>query len=296
MGASAFPRLCPARYSPWSKGRYEVAPNLRPFGTDFGNGVLDQRLFQFDSDWLKYFESKQAAIAENPSKYIARRDLREPVERAVTDLMLERLLHEWPELFIQDGGQVRFLPTDTQLEPDLGRLCLYLQEDLAVVVKEDNRDWIAYIHVCHPSHWLPTEKIGLSFFESHVPIPGFEKVNAAAGAMVESIITRGPFVRFVWGLESDAQLNHHPIAAPGRDQTEWYGRQFDKALFVRVERQVLWPLPEVSAALFTIRPIVYDADSIRQEPESWSLLVQAVYSMSPEARAYKGIPTGLKLT
>jgi hypothetical protein len=175
----------------------------------------------------------------------------------------------------------------------LDGICRFVQEDLAIVVRDEARDWIAYINVCNPSHWLPTEKIGLSFFDAHVPVPGFERVNAAAKAMVDSMIHRGPFVRFVWGLESDDQLNHHPVPPVGRDQAVWYGRRFDEGLFVRVERQVLWPLPEVSAALFSIRPIVYSAESVRADAIAWEKLVQAVQGMSAEALAYKGIPEGL---
>jgi hypothetical protein len=92
----------PARYKPWLKGVYEVAPNLRPFGTDFGNGELDQKLFQFDSDWPRYLESKRAALEEDPSKYVARLDLPPEVETAVVALMGSRLLEEWPS-FVPPG-------------------------------------------------------------------------------------------------------------------------------------------------------------------------------------------------
>jgi hypothetical protein len=180
-----------------------------------------------------------------------------------------------------------------QIAPTLENIFIHLQEDVAIVAKDASRDWIAYVNVCNPSHWLPTEKIGLSFFDAHTPVPGFERINAAAGAIVDSMIGRRPYVRFVWGLESDDQLNHHPVAPPGIDQDLWYGRQFQKGLFVRVERQVLWPLPEVSSALFFIRPYIYPAAKVKESNEEWEQLIKAYRSMSPAARRYKGLPEGL---
>jgi hypothetical protein len=272
------------------KGVYEVAPNLRPFGTDFGNGDLDRKLFQFDRERPRYLASKGAALAEDPSKYVARCSLHPDLAAAASDLIVSKLLEDWPDFVELQGDSLYFNDVRLSCGLDLDSLCRFLQEDIALVSVEEGRDRISYVNVCNPSHWLPTEKVGLSFFEAHLPVPGFERVNAASGAMVDAMVNRGPFVRFVWGLESDDQLNHHPVAPTGCDQERWYGRRFDEGLFVRVERQVLWPLPAVSAALFTIRPIVYPACLVKENGHSWHQLLQAVESMSPAARQYKGLP------
>jgi hypothetical protein len=56
---------------------------------------------------------------------------------------------------------------------------------------------------------------------------------------------------------------------------------------VRVERQVTWGLPEASAAVFLIRTYLTEASELTAEDRS--ALRAGVLSMSPEARAYKGI-------
>ena len=58
----------PASYFSTGKGVYEVAPGLRPFGTSFGNGELDQKVFQFDQEFSRYRENKIACLSENARK------------------------------------------------------------------------------------------------------------------------------------------------------------------------------------------------------------------------------------
>jgi len=94
----------------------------------------------------------------------------------------------------------------------------------------------------------------------------------------------------VWGVESDDRLNHHPEAPPGFDQEEWWGRQFQNGRFwVRTERQTIWPLSHVGAALFTIRVNLVSDSVVLADPTLRSSLVAGLNSMSPEARRYKGV-------
>jgi hypothetical protein len=72
-----------------------------------------------------------------------------------------------------------------------------------------------------------------------------------------------------------------------------FGSSLDPAeipLFLRVERQTTWGLPEVDAALFAIRVYIYDTDEIfRALPERREILAAAIRSMSPASRIYKGL-------
>ena len=97
-------------------------------------------------------------------------------------------------------------------------------------------------------------------------------------------------MRFVWGVESDDRLNHHPEPPPGSDPEQWHGRLFDKGRFwVRTERQCVWGLPEVNAALFTIRVGYVPDDEVLANYTLRTSLRAAVKSMSAEAREYKGL-------
>jgi hypothetical protein len=173
---------------------------------------------------------------------------------------------------------------------------MQIQADLALIVRGPaGTDFNAAIHLCAPSHWAAADKIGKSFFESHAPIPGFNAVNAAASRLVDTLITKGPLVRFVWGVESDDRLNHHPVAPLGEDQKEWDGRLFDRGRFwVRTERQTTLGLPEVDATLFYIHVQTVPDTLVLQSPELTDALRAGLLSMSPEARRYKGVEPGFE--
>jgi hypothetical protein len=102
----------------------------------------------------------------------------------------------------------------------------------------------------------------------------------------------GPQVRFVWGISGDDRLNHHPEPPPGIPREEWPRAPFRTGgppFHLRVERQVLWPLPEVGASLFAIRVSFWRAEEIAADPRKRELLRRGLLSMSPESRRYKGV-------
>lgn len=285
------------RYTPWTKGAYEVAPALRPFGSDFGNGEWDRKLFQIDADFPRYAENKRNALRERRGKYVRAFRLSRAVERAAVDLIVTRLAEDYPERF-EAGyeGETRTLSegerqwvfttpgrgTESQALDLLARM---VPEDLAIVSVEDSVDWVSYLHLCSPSHWAAEQKVGRSFFDVHEPIPGFERVNAASAGLVDAMVNKGPYVRFVWGVESDDLLNHHPEEPPGRDFSQGH-------FWVRTERQVVWGMPEVGAALFTIRVGFVPDNEVLADEGLRTSLISALESMTPEAREYKGLTQG----
>ncbi len=281
--------LSPAQYQPWGRGVYDVAPGLKPFGTDFGNGRLDQALFQMDSEFPRFRASKLACMEERASKYRVESQLDPVVASAAAESIARSLCADWPELFTREGDLLNCAATGENVAVTLDDLLLQVSEDVAIVQVEDGVDWISYLNLCSPSHWAAESKIGSSFFKTHLPIPGFERVNAAAGAMVDSMVRRGPYVRFVWGVESDDRPNHHPVPPPGQDPAEWHGRQFEKGWTVRFERQVVWGLPEVNAALFVIRVGLVPPVNVMAAQGSFEALCSAVRSMSPASLEYKGL-------
>jgi len=261
------------KYAPWTKGRYEVAPGLRPLGTDFGNGEWDQKIFQLDETAPRLIEAKIQTLQERETKYHQEHDLKKEVKAAAEALIRHHLKIEEPQA--------------------LDELALLVPEDIAIVATDGQKDWLAYAHLCAPSHWSPEEKIGKSFAAVHQPIPGFERTAAVADRMVQTMTQSGPFVRFVWGMESDDRPNHHPEAPRGIDQAEWWGRQFQERqrFFVRVERQCLLPMPGVNASLFTIRLSWWTMEEILANEPLKTPLVKALQGMSEAERQYKGIDT-----
>ena len=111
-----------------------------------------------------------------------------------------------------------------------------------------------------------------------------------AEAIVNSIVNKGPFLRFAWGLKPEDKLNQHPRPCLSSAAKQATTNRFDPrhpSLFLRVERQVSWPFPEQQAALFTIRTYHTDCHEIREDREKNDKLVSALESMTKEQLKYK---------
>jgi hypothetical protein len=309
-----------ACYFPLDKGRYEVKPGLLPFGTSFGNGKADEQVFQIDSNFPYYRQMKLVARGESLNKYYQTYNYSPAVGSAITRLIIARLSLEYPQLFHYEilgkhkgvfhsniTGETLYLDANWQLQELQTRqnpvfpayasifdaLASQVQEDLVVVCRDVNsNNWVSAIHLCYPNHWAAESKIGQDFATVHAPVAGIEKINQRAKAMVHTMIAGKPMVRFAWGLSTDTRLNHHPEPPPHIPVTQWYGRQFNlqhPRLYLRIERQVIWGLPEYDAALFTIRTYFRDCAAIKEDDKMRKQLYAALESMSPESLVYKGL-------
>lgn len=305
-----------AQYFPIERGVYEVAPGLRPLGTDFGNGGLDHKIFQIEPDFGRFRANKLECRKERLGKYRVERDLPAETAREATLFILRRLPQEWPDLFRllenDEGFQLFCEHTGDRIRTDrdghllafegdvtpapvetLDALSLQIAEDFALLARRDRVDRLAYLNLCSPSHWSAEDKIGMNFSDVHRPIPGIDRILRTADNMVEAMISKGPFVRFVWSFVTDDRLNHHPSAPEGWDQAAWKGRSFDGSLDnpfrLRIERQITHGLPTVESALFTIKVSFWTGLEIKEDATKKSQLLSALRSMTPESRVYKGV-------
>lgn len=174
----------------------------------------------------------------------------------------------------QAGDQPQNLPKDRPQDPPL--------------------DWLSALHLCAPSHWGAEEKIGGNFHDVHKPVPGIQLILDQSSKFVDAMITKSPMTRGVWGFGSDDRLNHHPVAPHGIDVTEWTGRKFNmnrkpSPFVLRIERQAIWGLPQVNAALFSIHVYFIEGCNIRSNPIWRDLAIHAVESMSKASLKYKGL-------
>lgn len=306
----------PAVYFPPERGRYEVVPGLHKLGHDFGNGARDAQIIQLDDQWARYRAEKLRARGERPGKYVRAAGLNPRARRAAAFQIVQRLLKEYPQYFTlkdlpgNEGllhgaltGETLRLDEDLNLlavsgggaepayEDALDALACQVQEDVAITELADDGDRLVYLHLCFPNHWSAEEKIGKDFLSVHEPVPHFGKIAARHRPLLESLVNKGPFVRFAWGLAGDTRLNHHPEPPVGEaDAAMWQGRAFDPSrprLYLRVERQTLVPLPQARAFIFTIR--TYFEDVAAFDPARRTALREAVASMSDAALRYKGL-------
>lgn len=274
----------------------------------------DALVFQIDNAYEKYLYNKQCCRKENMQKYYCENTLWTKTISAINWFIINKLLKEYPQYFViekdhddyrllnkRTGETMRWNLHNQQLAGDryislFDGLCCQVQEDMAVCQLNREEDWLAAIHLCAPNHWAPEDKIGKPFDAVHAPVADMEKTTRHYSKMLESIVHKGPFTRFAWGIATDTRLNHHPAAPPGADADEWHGRKTtgtDTKFYVRTERQNLIGFPGVNAFLFTIRTYFYDTDTLEQYEKI--ALSEALDSMSEATLAYKGLTDKVKL-
>lgn len=162
---------------------------------------------------------------------------------------------------------------------------LACSDDL-VVLRRDGAGVLAaeLLAVCFPSGWPPRLRAGASLLELHAPVADGERLQRAAPALSEALLSKGPLRQHIWGLDPDGRLDRDPSApdAPTgpvpADPAAWW---------LRVERQTSVPLPALERALFTIRPYLVPLTAL--SADRCAVLADAVASMGAEARRYKGI-------
>jgi hypothetical protein len=310
---AALPRPC--RYFPLRQGRYDIKPGLFAFGTDFGNGEADRKLVQVDDQYAAYRREKLAARKESLPKYYRTAGVASALIHRVAEFLIQRAAADQPDHFrlTQD---VRGLRLDCRLSGEIlsfrnglarneaqgnsaavrpgyvdafDAIACQLQEDLAVVTFDPNGpDTLRALHLCLPNYWSAEEKIGRGFAQIHAPVPGMAKTYPKPDHILRAMSSKGPCVRFVWGLVTDPRLNHHPHPPPNVPTWRWHGRDFNHArprMYLRVERQVLWGLGD--AALFLIRTYLSDCDALEREEREH--LYTAIAGMTEAQLRYKGL-------
>lgn len=270
----------PARYFPVKPGPLRMRASLQQLGTDFGNGAADGSYFQIDDEYDRYLHEKRACSRAGVPRYrrhgwLAGTGSQQQAHEAVLQWMRDTLHREHPQGMARRPGDETYLSAYDEITRNL-------QEDLVVVQrKPEGGDEVIMAHVCFPSGWRSDRILGRSFMEIHAPVPGFVDVAAAAASMVDAMVDRGPYVRFVWSLCADDYLDHHPDQGQRR---AWDDE--DAAGWLRVERQVTVPFPGVQASLFIIRTYLYPFASLSAAQRA--TLASAVEQMPAEVRRYKG--------
>ncbi len=300
----------PKRYFPLAHGRYDVAAGLSPLGAD--------PVFEIDQDYFNYISEKHRSRSEDLDKYFPMsHELDEPTRLKVTRFLYNKLAQEHPQHFsleqtvsgynftsklleekitfdnqFQITGHVQKLKVphhNAKYRCALDAFACQVQEDFSIWkrdLSEPSKEWLAMIHLCFPNHWAAEDKIGKTFNNVHAPVAGFGRLAKASDTLVDSMVARGPFYRFAWGVATDTILNHHPHSPYGP------GRAFNlqkPELYLRIERQTLTPFPDVGASLFTIRSYFLDCTQLRIDDGEVNALISAIDSMSPESLVYKGL-------
>lgn len=314
----------PTLYRPFLSGTYTVSAGLYRLGAQrlpwLEEPRAEEHTFALDRDYPRFVASKVGAHRRALHEYAGEAGLTPELREAGLTFVARTLAAESDGVMTWDGRTFRHLALGWAADLDLRRgsvealdrfaaplgdlvaavtpvnaldfLGLNAPEDLALLARDPRtgQDWLAAAHVLSPQHWDPRDKLGRDFVAVHAPVAGSGPMNAAAPRLVDAVITRGPFVRFAWGVAMDDRLDHHPAAPPGADRAA--STRFDPdGAFLRVERQTLTGFPDVHGALFTIRPYTYPLREAVAHPAHARALAAALRSMTPEQVTYKGLGT-----
>ena len=261
-------------YFPIKAEPLRMRAGLFRFGTDFGNGEADRRFFPRDEASPHYLAEKARVLARHPERSAV----------SVRSYAEQRCLvaaEAWLQQALEREGQAALarLPL-----PELGG---ELVEDLAVLhVDETGADRAILVHACFPSGWRPEQIVGQSFAKIHARVPAFEAVAHKAESLTFAMVSRGPYVRFVWTISADAELDHHP--EHGR-RALWSAHT--PRGYLRVERPTTVPLPLESGSIFLIRTYLYGFEELGLEQRA--VLASALEQLPPAVVRYKQLAAAL---
>jgi len=263
----------PARYFLVRDTPLRMEAGLLRHGTDLGNGPADALFFQLD-DQLERYRAAKRAIPVSRHALLARDAEERRIQAAALDWLRATLAREHPTLLLELGQDAA--------HAGLTALVELVQEDLVVLRRlPDGGSAAIAVLVSSPSGWRPERIHGASFGTIHGPVPDFAKHPQAERSMVDAMVERGPYVRFVWTVSADDALDHHPEEG---HRAPW---RVDEPGFLRVERQTTVPLPGLGAAIFLIRVYLYAFTDLSAEQRA--TLARALEAMPPHVAAYKGI-------
>jgi len=289
----------PAIYFPIIDGHYSTRAGLSRFGDDIGNGKQDAQLFQFDNTYTLYRNNKLAIRDQSIDHYVCTDTTSLEVLKETGKWLLQHLCKEHPDKFLlQHAAQSMqlschltsdkiFINNDGSLNSQnisyknlFDALALQVQEDICVMQKDGDRMKMVAAHLCAANHWSAREKLLMDMSDLHQHVPGFTDNNPEPDKLLLGLQKKiHPYTRFAWGLCKHATLNQHPEQPPKQDS--------NSGLFMRVERQAIWPMVNTETLLFTIRTYFYDCAEL--DTQQCRSLINAVNSMSDATLRYKNI-------
>jgi hypothetical protein len=158
---------------------------------------------------------------------------------------------------------------------------LQVQEDLIVLVRSEVAWRFGAGVVCFPSHWVPSEKLGLPMTEVHKPVPHYnEELAQRVDRFLDQLAPGRNAWRRNWMIHASPQLHVPRPAAIG-------GSVPPQDLWLRSERQVLWALPTTGGILFTIRTQQCPLKALVMRPDVASSLASSLRSAPNSLRAYR---------
>lgn len=139
--------------------------------------------------------------------------------------------------------------------------------------------------VCFPSSWAIREKLGLPMRDVHDPVPA---LNATLSRQVDTFLSKQvagvPWRRENWSLARDGNLNHHVSRSRARLDASIKSEE----VFIRLEHQLLYRLPQSGSILFGIRLEIIPLGEVLADHLAATRLLRIIRTIPETAAAYKG--------
>jgi len=160
----------------------------------------------------------------------------------------------------------------------LPEICVKLEEDVAIL-KDGHLHTIGF---CFPSGFYPAQKLGLSFFDMHLPVGDGETLRRSS-EKVSALISKqdAMFRRYVWTLTSLPSLSQLPSYVKPTPQSI-------NDLYFRTETQTTVGIGG-DICLFFVKVNMHPLQQLWDDPEKRTLIVESIHSMSEAVLAYKNL-------
>ena len=157
-------------------------------------------------------------------------------------------------------------------------IAVQLEEDVAVL----HQGKLVSICFCFPSGFVPEEKLGMNFFDMHLPVADGNVLRASSEKITKLISREGAmFRRYVWTITSLSGLSQHPD----------YSRPIPNDiadLYFRTETQTTVGLSN-DICLFFVKVEMNPLSILWQEEEKREKILASVNSMSDAVLGYKNL-------
>ena len=267
---------------------HEIRPDLMKLAATEPVVIVDQPLTQWRDCLRQKIQRLRSAKAFVYASDLSPNDLQFWAQQVT--FALSTLLPHGP---VRANGALPWIGSEPPANPIdffLG-LSLSLQEDFVLMApghrsppspSDETPLRARLLSVCFPSGWVPEEKCDQSLFAIHMPVADNSRIQKAADSLSTAMAQKGPFVRFVYTVAPDSRMSRDP------GQPAWVDFNGLENLWFRVERQVTIPLAGVGS-LFLIRLFVVPLPEVLAKPGRSKVLAEALDSMSPALRIYKGL-------
>ena len=159
---------------------------------------------------------------------------------------------------------------------------LQVQEDLIVLVRSEEGWRFGAGVICFPSHWVPSEKLGLPMTGVHKPVPHYnQELAQRVDRFLDHLAPERNAWRRNWVIHASPQLH---VPRPPAERVPVQPRD----VWLRSERQVLCALPATDAILFTIRTQQFPLRALATRPDVASSMGSSLRSSPDSLRAYRG--------